>query len=144
MFGFQTWVEFGGTHHHLWPNMWSMKSWKMQLLTSSNLTLINHRQALQIIKKRSLDNNITLPAKSIQTFSPLLSKIYSNKKPLTLKVFYCCSVACLCCCLSFFHFFFVGFCFYCGQNFTSLMGQILLHEFENLLQMLVHSGLVEI
>jgi hypothetical protein len=25
-----------------------------------------------------------------------------------------------------------------------LMGQILLHEFENLLQMLVHSGLVEI
>ena len=95
-------------------------------------------------KKRSLDNNITLPAKSIQTFSPLLSKIYSNKKPLTLKVFYCCSVACLCCCLSFFHFFFVGFCFYCGQNFTSLMGQILLHEFENLLQMLVHSGLVEI
>jgi hypothetical protein len=95
-------------------------------------------------KKKQLDNNITLPAKSIQTFSPLLSKIYSNKKPLTLKVFYCCSVACLCCCLSFFHFFFVGFCFYCGQNFTSLMGQILLHEFENLLQMLVHSGLVEI
>ena len=70
---FQTWVEFGGTHHHLWPNLWSMKSWKMQLLTSSNLTSIIHRQAPR--KKKQLDNNITLPAKSIQTFSPLLSKL---------------------------------------------------------------------
>jgi hypothetical protein len=58
-----------------------MKSWKMQLLTSSNRTSIIHRQAPR--KKKQLDNNITLPAKSIQTFSPQLSKIELHSFLLT-------------------------------------------------------------
>jgi hypothetical protein len=59
-----------------------MKSWKMQLLTSSNLTSIINRQAPEK-KKKQLDNNITLPAKSIQMFSPLLSKIELHSFLLT-------------------------------------------------------------
>jgi hypothetical protein len=37
-------------------------------------------------KKKQLDNNITLPAKSIQTFSPLLSKIELHSFLLTYQI----------------------------------------------------------